>query len=112
MAQIKTYGLDDLITGLEYILMSNDGQKITGNILVNDLKDWILTLASAVDGNYEHIQATPATVWNIPHNLNKKPNIEFRNNAGEIMWISYVHLDLNNARATFSSTEVGSAICN
>lgn len=51
MPRIFTYGNDSVLTGFEQLLSSDGGTKITGNILVRNLKEYIQVAIGAEDGD-------------------------------------------------------------
>ena len=64
------------------------------------------------DKHYVHDQATPASVWNIRHNLGKKPSVMVIDSAGSEVIGAVKILDDNNIRITFSSSFSGKATFN
>lgn len=64
------------------------------------------------DKNYEHVQATPSSVWNIPHNLGKRPAVSVLDSAGTEVTGQVDYIDINNVTITFQAAFSGSAILN
>lgn len=59
------------------------------------------------DGAYEFVQGSPATVWTIPHNLDRHPLVAVWDTAGTFVIGSVEHLDTNTLRITFSAPFAG-----
>lgn len=59
MPRIFTYGNDSVLTGFEQLLSSDGGTKITGNILVKNLKEYIQVAIGA--------EAADIARWNLAH---------------------------------------------
>ena len=65
------------------------------------------------DLTYTHTQSVAAQVWNISHNLGKRPSIHIEDSSGNVMIPQIIHDDDNNARAIFgNATYSGTAYCN
>lgn len=72
---------------------------IDPNILVNDK-------------NFVHDQSIAAAVWNINHNLDKRPAITLWTDTEHVMYASIVHVNNNTAEARFNGSLTGKASCN
>jgi hypothetical protein len=78
----------------------------------NNVNDWFQRKTL-----YTHIQTVTSNIWNIPHNLNGKPNIhtflnKMVNNKKELVSVlqpTTTIIDSNNIRLTFDRTESGLA---
>lgn len=77
-------------------------QAIPNTIITNALND----------ANYTHKQTTAATVWNIPHNLNKYPSVNLIDIDGNVVLVDVKHIDLNNIVLTLATPMVGVATLN
>jgi hypothetical protein len=65
------------------------------------------------DKNYVHVQNTAAAIWNITHNLNKKPSVTIIDSAGSIVLAKLVYVNLNTVTIDFDgSATSGEAIFN
>lgn len=65
------------------------------------------------DLHYIHTQGMAAQIWNITHNLGKRPAIHVEDMSGNEMIPQIIHVDNNNAQAVFgSATFSGTAYCN
>lgn len=69
-------------------------------------------VASQVLSFYEHIQSTPATTWNISHNLGKKPSVTIQDNFGNDVEGSVVYVNNNNLTINFIFAVEGTAYLN
>ncbi len=59
------------------------------------------------DAGFVFVQAVAATVWNINHNLNKKPSIKIVDSTDEVIEGEEVYVDENNIIVTFSALITG-----
>lgn len=66
-------------------------------------------VASQVLSFYEHIQNTPATTWNISHNLGKKPSVTIQDNFGNNVIADVTYVNNNNLTINFITSVEGSA---
>jgi hypothetical protein len=65
------------------------------------------------DKNYVHVQNTAAAIWNVTHNLNKKPSVTIIDSAGSIVLAKLVYVNLNTVTIDFDgSATSGEAIFN
>jgi len=65
------------------------------------------------DKNYVHVQNTAAAIWNVTHNLNKKPSVTIIDSAGSIILAKLVYVNLNTVTIDFDgSATSGEAIFN
>ena len=78
-------------------------------------------LASTVTGTawvnstvttFTFVQAAPATVWNIPHNLGKFPSVTVINNNDIVINGEITYIDNNNVQLNFSAGFTGKAYLN
>ncbi len=74
--------------------------KILGKVREKDFKNFIFT------------QAVAAMVWNINHNLGRKPSVTILDNSGCRIYASEVHIDINNTQITFIDATAGTAELN
>jgi hypothetical protein len=59
------------------------------------------------DAGFVFTQAVPSTVWNINHNLNKKPSIKIVDSTDEVIEGQEEYVDENNIIVTFSALITG-----
>lgn len=65
------------------------------------------------DKHFTYVQAIPATIWNVSHNLGKKPTPVVINDAGEQMFPELIeYIDDNNIRLTFLDAVTGTLYLN
>lgn len=62
-------------------------------------------------GTYIHTQLTPQTIWNINHNLNGKPNINFYDEFGNLFYTYYNNINNMSSQAIMNFPSKGTAIC-
>ena len=74
----------------------------------------INTLIAALtqDKNYYYTQATPATVWTIPHNLGKRPSVSVIDTGNNVVWGKVEYPDLNTVIFRSSVPFSGTATLN
>ena len=63
----------------------------------------------ASGAGYNHVQATPAAVWTIPHNLGFRPGVELTDAGGSEIEGDVLHLSLNTVQVTFTQAIAGRA---
>lgn len=64
------------------------------------------------DKNYYHDQAIPSDVWNIIHNLGKKPSVSVLDTAGTEVEGEVRHISINEVKIMFSAAFSGNATLN
>lgn len=68
-----------------------------------------------VDGGsafyFAYIQSSPASSWNVVHNLGRYPNVSFIDVSGNVCLSDIEHVDINTVHLTFPSPVTGTAIC-
>mgnify|MGYP003644570684 FL=1 len=64
------------------------------------------------DKTFIYEQVTPATTWNVPHNLAKFPAITVIDTANTVVTGQYTYIDNNNVTLTFSAAFAGKAYLN
>lgn len=65
------------------------------------------------DKHFTYVQAIPATIWNVSHNLGKKPTPVVVNDSGEQMFPELIeYIDDNNIRLTFLDAVTGTLYLN
>jgi len=67
---------------------------------------------SGGDKNYEHIQAIPASTWNIIHNLGKYPSVNVIDSTGSLVDGDVLYLDINTVQVGFGAGFSGKAFLN
>ena len=84
-----------------------------GNFDVDKFYDFaVFTLSSAGAPTFVFTQGTPATTWNIPHNLGKFPSITVIDTGDTVVTGEYTYIDNNNVTLTFSAAFAGKAYLN
>ena len=68
--------------------------------------------SDATDKTFEYQQVTPATTWNITHNLAKFPSITVIDTGDTVVTGQYTYIDNNNVTLTFSAAFAGKAYLN
>jgi hypothetical protein len=64
------------------------------------------------DKNYVHLQNVPSAVWNVSHNLGKKPAVIVVDSADEAVYGEIQFIDDNNITLTFVGAFSGKAYFN
>lgn len=64
------------------------------------------------DKHYQYTQTTPASVWNVTHNLGKLPSITVMDSAGNVVEGDYENVSVNQAILSFSGAFSGIAVFN
>lgn len=64
------------------------------------------------DKHYLHVQATAATVWTIPHSLDKYPTVAAVDSLQRVILGEVQYVDLDSLTITFSVAVAGKAYCN
>lgn len=64
------------------------------------------------DKFYEHTQSIPAKIWEVQHNLNKKPSATVTDSAGNKVIGEVIYIDNNNLELHFSAQFSGIAYLN
>ena len=72
----------------------------------------VFTLSSQGAPTFVFNQNTPATVWNIQHNLGKFPSITVIDTGDTVVTGEYTYIDNNNVTLTFSAGFAGKAYLN
>ena len=91
-------------------IIRNSADPIDPQDLVNlrTLQDLINNVTSS---NYTHEQNIPASIWNVNHNLNFKPNVRVFTSAGDFMITRIVDIDDNNLQIIIDNPFAGQAYC-
>lgn len=61
------------------------------------------------DAFYTHVQGTPASVWNVTHNLGKKPAVTVVDSTDRVVEGQKDYVDSNNLTLTFVGAFSGKA---
>lgn len=88
---------------------------LDGQELVYDASSglWVArTGGGGGDKTFRFDQASPATVWNVAHNLGKYPAVSVVDSGGTWVIGDVLYLDINTVRLTFSAAFSGSAFFN
>ena len=100
-------------TNLAIVYSLTIAQKDWGNLnQLNIISESEIAETAGEDKNYVHNQSTPTTVWNVAHNLNKRPSVGIVTSAGDEVEGDVKHIDNNNITITFSSPFGGKAYIN
>lgn len=73
------------------------------------VKNFISTKA---DAHYAHTQSTPEAVWEVTHNLNKKPTVTVVDSADTMVMGEVEYINNNSVRLTFAGAFSGKAYFN
>jgi hypothetical protein len=108
---IDSYTLNGGVYTLALTLV---GSGSNGVISENAFYDFaVFTLSSGLaDKTFEFTQGTPATTWNIQHDLGKFPSITVIDTADTVVTGQYEYIDNNNVTLTFSAGFAGKAYLN
>tara|TARA_R110000744_G_scaffold115118_2_gene215342 strand:+ start:177 stop:1328 length:1152 start_codon:yes stop_codon:yes gene_type:complete len=79
---------------------------------VNSTEDGVEFGDVIEDKHFVFNQGVPNTVWNINHNLNKRPSISTADIAGALVLGKVDYIDLNNVKITFNASFAGKAFLN
>ena len=102
------------ITKTDKLILDDEPETITGvtKVLVRDIDGNVVQSDVNGDKTYRHNQGTPASVWNVTHNLEKYPSIMILNGANEVVEGHILYVDTNNVTLTFNGAFSGDAIFN
>jgi hypothetical protein len=64
------------------------------------------------DAHYTHTQSTPEAVWEVAHNLGKKPSVIVVDSADTVVMGEIEYINLNSVRLTFAGAFSGKAYFN
>jgi hypothetical protein len=64
------------------------------------------------DAHYAHTQSTPEAVWEVTHNLGKKPSVIVVDSADTVVMGEIEYINLNSVRLTFVGAFSGKAYFN
>lgn len=70
-------------------------------------QEWLSSLQGS--GSIEFTQAVPLSVWTIPHNLGRRPDVTLYDSNNEQMFADVHHDNLNQVTITFSEPVSGFA---
>jgi hypothetical protein len=59
---------------------------------------------------YQHTQASPSTLWTIPHNLGHRPLVDLYTSGWLDLIAQVVHVDTNNTQVLFDTPQSGYAL--
>jgi hypothetical protein len=69
-------------------------------------------LSGAGAATYVFTQISPLSIWNIKHNLDKRPSVSIVDSSGSLVMGEIVYIDSNNIQLKFSSAFSGYAYLN
>ena len=100
--------------GVYTLALTLVGSGSNGVISENAFYDFaVFTLSSGLaDKTFEFTQGTPATTWNIQHDLGKFPSVSVVNNNNVIINGEITYIDNNNLTCNFSAAFAGKAYLN
>ena len=84
--------------------------KLVQKIDLETGKEYLSNVAE--DKHYIHNQNEPTLIWNITHNLNKKPSVNVVDSAGKSVIGDIIYIDTNNLRIEFTAVFAGIAYLN
>jgi hypothetical protein len=61
---------------------------------------------------YTHVQAVPATVWSVIHNLGRHPSVTVVDSGGTVGWCEVLYNDANSLTITVAAAFAGTAYLN
>ena len=64
------------------------------------------------DAHYAHTQSTPEAIWEVTHNLNKKPTVTVVDSADTMVMGEVEYINNNSVRLTFAGAFSGKAYFN
>ena len=88
------------------------GGKSAGAIQSNHIYGINIDLSGATDKTFTYEQVTPATTWDVQHNLAKFPSITVIDTGDTVVTGQYEYKDNNNVTLTFSAAFAGKAYLN
>lgn len=59
------------------------------------------------ESGYAYTQSVPASVWTVPHNLNRKPQVTVVDSFDEVLIADIAYIDPNIVRVTHSAPRIG-----
>lgn len=83
---------------------------IDGNYSFTSLREELLSI-NQQSNIYIHTQSTPATVWEITHNLNRYIDVIIYDNENDVVYAGVKRIDNNSIRITFSEVMTGAVVC-
>ena len=100
--------------GVYTLALTLVGGGSNGVLNENEFYDFaVFTLSSGLaDKTFVYEQVTPATTWNVPHNLGKFPSITVIDTADTVVTGQYEYINNNNVTLTFSAAFAGKAYLN
>ena len=72
-------------------------QSLPTNLVVKGI------IGGGSDAHYVHQQGSPASIWNIQHNLSKKPSVTVVSSTDAVVYGVVEYIDNNNVKLTFES---------
>jgi hypothetical protein len=84
----------------------------TGIVKFRTPAELVSDLGITSDANYVHDQGTPASVWNVTHNLGKRATPVVVDSAGTVVVGQIDFVDDNNVTLTFNGSFSGYAYFN
>jgi hypothetical protein len=69
-------------------------------------------VSAKADAHYAHTQSTPEAVWEVTHNLGKKPSVIVVDSADTVVMGEIEYINLNSVRLTFVGAFSGKAYFN
>ena len=109
MAIIYSYPEIPSLEDRDLLLISDlsSEKNLTKRVELGELTTYINS-----SNTFTFTQGSPATVWNVQHNLGKFPSVSVINNNGIIVNGQVEYIDNNNLTITFSAAFPGKAYLN
>tara|TARA_R110000803_G_scaffold68255_2_gene130057 strand:- start:337 stop:1035 length:699 start_codon:yes stop_codon:yes gene_type:complete len=108
--KITSYLQDPLKTNFYNLQISFIGGN--GNIFVDKYYDIVNFTFGEAAVTFEYTQVSPATTWNITHNLGRFPSITVIDTGDTVVTGEYTYIDNNNVTLNFSAGFAGKAYLN
>lgn len=100
------------VTGMHIYDIGLTFKKGTGAIQSKHIYGINIDPSDNDDKTFEYQQVTPATTWNITHDLAKFPSITVIDTGDTVVTGQYTYIDNNNVTLTFSAAFAGKAYLN
>lgn len=109
-----TFSVNSIVNDLTYTnFFRVNLQVVSSNGVLSRDKYYSFSIVSGDEAkSYTHTQGTPASVWNIQHDLDKKPSVTIVDSSNNVVYGQVEYIDNNNVRLTFASAFSGKAYLN
>lgn len=109
-AEYKVLNVVDWVNDTSFMKITL--QYVTGTGSFIDNQTFGFAFFKEADAHYEHNQTTTAAVWNVTHNLNKKPSVTVVDSADTTVAGEVHYIDQNTVQLTFKAPFKGKAYFN